>query len=112
MAHCRKDGIPAIYLAFARGQPAGTVGLLRTDLLSRQEFTPWRGVLYVLPEFRGNGIAEQLQAHAICEARRLGFTEIFLYTKMTGFYERSGWVFMEPEVDDHGEPIRIYRKSL
>ncbi|OPX63752.1 MULTISPECIES: GNAT family N-acetyltransferase [unclassified Methanoregula] len=112
VAHCRKDRIPAIYLAFVNGQPAGTVGLLRTDLLSRQEFTPWMAVLFVLPEFRRRGIAAALQSHAMGEARRLGFSEIFLNTKMTGFYERGGWVFLETDVDDHGDSIRIYRKSL
>lgn len=112
VAHSRPDSVPAIYVAFREGRPAGTVGLLRTDLLSRQEFTPWMAVLYVVPEFRGQGIAAALQSHALAEARRLGFSEIYLYTKMTGFYERSGWVFVEPEVDDHGEAIRIYRKLL
>lgn len=112
VAHSLPDSIPAIYVAFADGKAVGTVGLLRTDLLSRQEFTPWMAVLYVVPAFRGQGIAAVLQSHALAEARRLGFSGIYLYTKMTGFYEKSGWIFVEPEVDDHGEAIRIYRKSL
>lgn len=60
-AHCRKDAIPSMSLALVDGKPAGTVGLFRTDLLSRQEFTPWMAVLYVLPEYRGKGIAVRLQ---------------------------------------------------
>jgi GNAT superfamily N-acetyltransferase len=112
VAHCTKDSIPAIYLAFDNEKPVGAVGLLRTDLLSRQEFTPWMAVLYVIPEYRGKGIAAQLQEHATGEAKRLGFTEIYLYTKMTGFYEKTGWVYLESDLDDHGECIRIYRKDL
>jgi GNAT superfamily N-acetyltransferase len=112
VAHSRPDSIPAIYVAFLDGKTVGTVGLLRTDLLSRQEFTPWMAVLYVVPAFRGQGIAAALQSHAMAEARRMGFSEIFLYTKMIGFYEKRGWVFMETDVDDHGDAIRIYRKSL
>jgi GNAT superfamily N-acetyltransferase len=112
VAHCRKDTVPAIYVAFADGKPAGTVGLLRTDLLSRQEFTPWMAVLYVLPEYRGQGIAARLQEHAVTEAKRLGFYEIYLYTKMTGFYEKTEWEYLESDLDDHGESIRIYRKLL
>lgn len=112
VAHCSKDTIPAIYLAFVDGIPAGTVGLLRTDLLSRQEFTPWMAVLYVVPEYRGKGIAARLQEYAIAQAKRLGFHEIFLYTKMSGFYEKTGWVYLESDLDEHGGSIRIYRKVL
>jgi GNAT superfamily N-acetyltransferase len=112
VSHCRKDEAPAIWVAFEDGKPVGTVGLLRTDLLSRQEFTPWMAVLYVLPAHRGKGIASRLQEHALAEARRLGYPEIFLYTKMAGFYERAGWEYVESDLDDHGEIIRIYRKHL
>jgi GNAT superfamily N-acetyltransferase len=112
IAHSRRDTIPAIYMAFADGKPAGTVGLLRTDLLSRQEFTPWMAVLYVLPEYRGCGIVALLQEHAIAEAKRLGFSEMFLYTKMSGFYEKGGWMYLESDIDDHGGSIHIFRKEL
>jgi GNAT superfamily N-acetyltransferase len=112
VSHCMRDAIPVIYLAFADGDPAGTVGLLRTDLLSRQDLTPWMAVLYVLPEYRGSGIASVLQEHALAEARRLGYGEIYLYTKLSGFYEKTGWEYSEHDVDDHGESIRIYRKNL
>ena len=111
-AHCKRDTIPAIYLAFADGKPAGTSGLLRTDLLSRQDLTPWMAVLHVLPAYRGRGIAAQLQEHALAEAKRMGYGKICLYTKLTGFYKKSGWAFVENDVDDHGEIIRIYRKDL
>jgi GNAT superfamily N-acetyltransferase len=112
VSHCRKDTIPAIWVAFESKKPVGTVGLLRTDLLSRQEFTPWMAVLYVLPAYRGKGIASALQQHALGEAKRLGFDGIYLYTKLPGFYERTGWVYVESDVDDHGEMVRIYRKGL
>ena len=112
VAHSRKDAVPAIWVAFDTTIPVGTVGLLRTDLVSRQEFTPWMAVLYVIPEYRGRGIAAQLQEHVLDEARRLGYDEIFLYTKMTGFYERTGWEYVESDVDDHGSTVRIYRKAL
>ena len=110
--HAKADGVPAIYAAFLGGKPVGTVGILRTDLLSRQEFTPWMAVLFVLPQYRRRGIAGALQRHALAEAGRYGYDEIYLYTKLTGFYEKSGWGFVEDEVDDHGEAIRIYRKQL
>lgn len=112
VAHCRNDAIPALYGAFADGTLAGTVGLLRTDLLSRQEFTPWMAVLYVLPEYRGGGIATLLQEHALAEAGRFGFPEIYLYTKLTGFYEKTGWRYVESDLDDHGAVVRIYRRQL
>lgn len=110
--HAKADGIPAIYAAFDRGKPVGTIGLLRTDLLSRQEFSPWMAVLFVLPQYRGHGIAGALQQHALAKARRMGYHEIYLYTMLREFYEKSGWEFVEGDVDDHGEHVRIYRKCL
>jgi len=80
VVHCQKDTIPALYFACVDKKPIGTFGLLRTDLLSRQEFTLWMAVLYVLPEYRGQGIAANLQEHALKEAKRLMFPHLFLYT--------------------------------
>ena len=112
VAHAQRDGVPVIWVALDGTEPVGTVGLLRTDLLSRQEFTPWMAVLFVLPAYRGRGIAAQLQAHVLAGARRMGVAEIYLNTKMSGFYEKDGWEYVESDLDDHGEPVRIYRKRL
>ncbi len=111
-AHAQRDAVPVIWVAFDGTEPVGTVGLLRTDLLSRQEFTPWMAVLFVLPAYRGRGIATQLQAHVLGGARQMGFSELYLYSRMTGFYEKAGWVHLGSDLDDHGEPVRIYRKQL
>ena len=112
VSHSRGSDLPVIWVAFDKERPVGTVGLLRTDLLSRQEFTPWMAVLRVIPEYRGRGISLHLQEHALAMARQLGYREIWLYTKKTGFYEKSGWVYVEDDVDDHGDSVRIYRKDL
>ncbi|NMB78908.1 MAG: GNAT family N-acetyltransferase [Methanomicrobiales archaeon] len=112
VAHSQRDGLPSISVALAGTTPVGTVGLLRTDLLSRQEFTPWMAVLYVQPAWRSTGIATLLQKHVVTRAQDMGYKEIFLYTKMTGYYEKNGWVYRESDYDDHGEVVRIYRKTL
>ena len=112
VAHCRGDGIPALFAAFSGGRPVGVVGLFRADLVSRQDLTPWMGTLYVIPEYRRKGIALALEEYALDRAKELGFPEVFLYTRLTGYYERRGWVFLDRDEDDLGNRVSIYRKII
>lgn len=112
ISHSRDDGIPMVYVAFVDGVPAGAVALLRSDLFSRQDLFPWMADLYVVPEYRSRGIGAALQELIIGKARDLGFKEIYLYTPLSGYYERKGWEYMGDEMDRDGEMVRIYEKSL
>ena len=65
------DAMTALILAPSKGpnetfvlfdgvQPVGTAGLMRDDLESRPDLSPWLGGLYVEPAFRGRGYAAAL----------------------------------------------------
>jgi predicted N-acetyltransferase YhbS len=112
VAHCRKDTFPEIFVAFSGGEPVGTVGLLRVDLVSRQDLYPWIGVLCVIPKYRGQGISTLLLDHAVSRAREMGFSEVFLYSRLRDFYERRGWRYLDSDEDDLGNPVSIYQKYL
>ncbi len=112
VAHSRDDDLPMIYVAYVDGVPAGTVALLRADLFSRQDLVPWMADLFVLPEYRSRGVGAALQDLAIDKARGLGYRAIFLYTPLSGYYERKGWEYLGDEMDRDGETVRIYKKNL
>jgi hypothetical protein len=84
--HCKKDGIPAVYIAFIDGMPVGTVALLRADLFSRQDLYPWMADLYVPPETEPGGPRCRLRAGG---GEKAGFREIYLYTPLKGYYEKK-----------------------
>jgi GNAT superfamily N-acetyltransferase len=109
--HARPDEIPATYIAFVDGVPAGTVSLLRADLFSRQDLSPWMADLYVCPEFRGRGIGSALQDLAIRKAKEMGYGELYLYTPLAGYYEKKGWEHLGDEMDRDGEIVRVYTRK-
>jgi GNAT superfamily N-acetyltransferase len=83
---------------------------LRADLFSRQDLYPWLGDLYVRPEYRSHGLGSALQDFALAEAKKRGYREIYLYSGLTGYYERNGWEYMGDEMERDGKTVRIYRK--
>lgn len=55
------NGLPLTMVAVEDGRLQGTVGVWRTDMLSRQDLTPWLACLVVRPELRSRGIGRALQ---------------------------------------------------
>lgn len=51
-----KDKIPVTFVAIKDNKFAGTVGLWRGDLLSRQDLFPWLSALAVKDKFRNQNI--------------------------------------------------------
>ena len=66
--------LPQTFIALDGERLAGTVGLWRCDLISRQDLTPWLAALYVDKDYRSRGLGQQLQdritaaKRASCEA--------------------------------------------
>ena len=48
------------FVLFDQDEPVGTAGLVREDLETRPDLTPWLAGLFVRPEFRGRGHATAL----------------------------------------------------
>jgi GNAT superfamily N-acetyltransferase len=86
------DSIPLALVAFAGGMLVGTVSLKDDDLDIRPEIKHWLGGLFVVPEWRGRGVASALMRHATEEARRLKVPRLFLWTSSAeGLYLKLGW---------------------
>jgi len=111
--HClEKNKIPMTFVAFFEDKPVGTYSLWTNDLKTRQDLTPWFAVLYVIPEMRKNGIGTLLQKHAINQARALNYASLYLITDHVGYYEKSGWIFLEEAPLRDGRKTRIYEYKL
>ena len=104
--------IPRFYLAIEDNKIIGSFALLRSDLNSRQDLSPWFACLYVSPEARGRHIGDLLQTHAINESSKKGFKDLYLCTDFMNYYERTNWKFIGKGYSISDDETRIYRYQI
>ena len=109
------ERLPQTYVAIIDNEPAGMYQLsMSDDLESRPDIYPWLINVYVDEKFRGKNVCKELMNTVKENAKRADLTELFLYTKHIGLYEKYGWEFVE-EVRTFKEdsPIeRLYRLEI
>jgi GNAT superfamily N-acetyltransferase len=94
--HLNRDRIPLTMLALSEGLPVGTASIFLHDMDTRMELTPWLAAVYVLPEFRGQGIGSQLVRAIEETGKRLQLERLYLFTPdREAFYARLGWSLLE-----------------
>ncbi len=100
------------FVLFAGDEPVGTAALIRSDLDSRPDLTPWLAGLFVQPAFRGRGYATALVRRVEEFAVAAGVSVIWLYTSTAEpLYARLGWERVGLE-DERGEPVVLMRRQL
>ena len=101
--------LPEWWVAYEKDVPVGCVGLITNDFISRMDLMPWLCALYVNEDKRSQGIAGKLIACVKEYARKNGFSEIYLATDHTSFYERYGGSYIGEGVHPWGETSGIYK---
>ncbi len=95
-AHCNRDQIPLAVIAFINGELTGTAGLVKHDMETRKELSPWLASVFVTPEHRGKGIGTALTERIVQEAGTIGVSVLYLFTPdAEDFYARIGWSVVE-----------------
>lgn len=108
----QKDALPLTLVAQANHIPYGMASLWAQDPPSRPDLTPWLASVYVHPFHRGRGIAQALVKGIETQARRLGFSALYLVTEEARrLYEKAGWRMIEPMQSVHG-PCHLMVKEL
>ena len=109
---CGDGGVPSVFVAMEGDQPVGTAALLAEDMDSRRELTPWLASVFVLPEWRGQGIASTLIRRVEEEAVACGVRRFYLFTPdQQALYRRLGWRDHE-ELRYRGEDVTIMLRRL
>ncbi len=109
----KKKGVPQTFVAVWKWEkPIWAVSLWFGDLSTRPDLTPWLSCLIVHPDYRKTGVWTLLQHHILKIARKLGHKYIYLCTKWEGYYERTGWEFMEIAPYRTGEKVRLYKHKI
>jgi len=109
-----QDQLPFVFVAWSdNGAPIGTVTLIADDELPHAtEPGPWLAALFVLPEFRHQGVGQALVDVVVSAARNTHHYELFLYTadQMT-WYQTMGWSpIRTATLADH--EVVVMRKEL
>ncbi len=87
-------------------------GIINNDFISRGDLYPWLCALYVEEEYRGNGYARKMIAHAKSACKNAGFKKLYLCTHLEDFYERVGFSFLDYGYHPWGEKSRIYESLV
>jgi len=88
--------IPTVVVALDNEVLLGSAMLVLKDLDTHRQLSPWLAAVYVIREFRGQGVATSLVRRIIDEAEALGIRKLYLYTPSAErFFSRQGWSVME-----------------
>ena len=94
------EGIPAGFVAHRGEAYLGSALLIENDLEARPSLSPWIAALWVDPEHRRQGIANDLMTAARAAAATVGQQTVYLCgeKKVTPYYLARGWRQIETDV--------------
>lgn len=104
--------LPQWYVLESEGLFIGCAGLITNDFISRMDLYPWLAAVFVDERFRGNGYAHLLIEKAKEDAKKAGFTKLYLSTDHIGYYEKYGWKYIGNGYYPWEEQSRIYEITL
>ena len=73
----------------------GFISIFPTDGNERKDLSPWYATMYVKKEYRGNGYSKLLNDAILKEAKKRGFSKIYLKTTLENYYEKWGAIYLE-----------------
>lgn len=104
--------LPHWYLLEIEDTIIGCAGLITNDFISRMDLYPWICSLYIEKEHRGHGYGSFLIEKAKEDAKKGGFSSIFLCTDHIGYYEKYGFTYLAIGYHPWNESSRIYMAHL
>ncbi len=73
----------------------GFISLFKYDGDERRDLTPWYATMYVKAECRGKGYSKLLNDAIMNEAKKLGYSKIYLKSDLVNYYEKFGAKYIE-----------------
>lgn len=84
--------IPSTYVAFEKDDIMGSASIVKSDMKTRMEYSPWLASVYVHPEHRNKRIGTKLVSHVMAMAKKNDCETLYLFTPdKENFYKRLGW---------------------
>lgn len=83
-------------IALENDQLLGGAALAANDLPDRPELGPWLACVFIAPQARKRGLAEQLIEGICATAKATGTTRLYLHTHdRSDYYAKRGWQVQE-----------------
>ncbi len=103
---------PKAFLALKDEAVVGTASVKLRALQHHPDRLHWLDEVFVVPDYRGQGIAKGLIDVAVSYAKSLMAEDLFLYTPdKQALYERLGWGEIDQD-DVNGERVSIMVRKL
>lgn len=85
--------VPSTFVGEYSGQLAGSCAIVKNDMDTHPELSPWLASVYVSPEFRNKGIGSFLVQNLVECSKNEGIKKMYLFTPdKESFYTKLGWV--------------------
>lgn len=105
------DFIPSTFVA-VDDCVLGSGAIVKNDMNTRQELSPWLASVYVSPDHRGRGVGSKLVQHIMSQAKSMAYNKLYLYTTdKQSFYEKLGWRTFDIE-NYHGQKVSLMQATL
>lgn len=104
--------LPQWYILEDDGDIIGCAGLITNDFISRMDLYPWVCALYIEESHRNKSLGLLLLNKAKEDAKKGGFSHLYLCTDHIGYYEKYGFNYIGTGYHPWGESSRIYETSL
>jgi GNAT superfamily N-acetyltransferase len=107
-----KEKIPTTFVATVNDKAVGTASIIKYDLETRKDLSPWLADVYVLPGHRGKKIATKLIERVLEETKKIGISKLFLFTREAeGLYKKMNWKLINT-INYHGDQGTLMKYEL
>jgi N-acetylglutamate synthase-like GNAT family acetyltransferase len=104
--------IPTTYIYKQKDALVGSASIVKHDMQSRLELSPWLAGVFVAPQCRNLGIGSQLVRHVMQEACDAEIKKLYLFTPdQEQFYEKLGWTTFSRE-EYQGTPVTVMESTI
>jgi len=110
--YLQDESLPQALVAMESHNPIGVAEIKFHELSLYPQYEHWLGGVYVIPEYRGNGIGSELIQHALKLAESHGVSQMYLQTLRLdgGIYSGLGWTAVEEfKHKGHAKLLMTYR---